>query len=322
MTTTHRATLVAVLTILAVACHAATAVASPLSDKVQQAAIAKSRIAALDQRLHSAAARYSAAAARMSKADGAVASNARKLDDLLGSVDQLQSHLDVRAAFMYRTGALGFLEVLMGSRTFSEFSSRWDLLVQLSSDDAVTIGRLKAVRSQALAEGRTLIARQADSARELRILSASRAAIQAQLAQRRALLASVQGDIRSLESAQARRDAAAAASAVAKPPSDPYSGATASGGWSSGMASWYGPGFYGSHMADGETLKPDSMIVAHKTLRFGTLIEFMFKGHRAVAKVADRGPFVAGREFDLGPGTARVLHFDGVARVRYRIIGR
>ena len=109
---------------------------------------------------------------------------------------------------------------------------------------------------------------------------------------------------------------------AARAPGNPYTGVTGSGGWSTAVASWYGPGFYGQHMADGEVLRPDSMIVAHKTMPFGTLIEFSFRGHRAVAKVADRGPYVAGREFDLGPGTARVLHFDGVARVRYRIIGR
>ena len=62
------------------------------------------------------------------------------------------------------------------------------------------------------------------------------------------------------------------------------------------------------------------MIVAHKTLRFGTLIEFEYKGRRAVARVADRGPHTAGRTFDLGPGVVRVLDFSGVHEVRYRII--
>ena len=322
MTRTHRATFVALLTVLAVLSYAAVAVASPLSDKLQQAQIAKAKIDALDRQLQAAAGRYNAARARMSRADAAVASNSRKLDALLGQVDGLQSRLDVRAAYMYRTGPLGFLEVLVGSSTFQEFSANWDLLTALGADDAATIGRLKAVRAQALSEGESMLRRQSDAAKELRVLEVSRAAIQTQLAQREALLSSTRSDIKSLESDQARRAAASVAAVVARAPGNPYTGVTGSGGWSTAVASWYGPGFYGRHMADGEVLRPDSMIVAHKTLRFGTLIEFMFRGHRAVAKVADRGPYVAGREFDLGPGTARVLHFDGVARVRYRIIGR
>ena len=84
----------------------------------------------------------------------------------------------------------------------------------------------------------------------------------------------------------------------------------------------YGSSDIGSGMANGGTVQADSMIVAHKTLPFGTLIEFEYNGHAGVASVQDRGPYSGGREFDLGPGLARVLGFDGVGMVRYRIIGR
>ena len=64
------------------------------------------------------------------------------------------------------------------------------------------------------------------------------------------------------------------------------------------------------------------MMVAHKTLPFHTLIEFMYNGKRCVASVEDRGPFTPGREFDLGPGVVRALGFNGVHPIQYRIIGR
>jgi rare lipoprotein A (peptidoglycan hydrolase) len=64
------------------------------------------------------------------------------------------------------------------------------------------------------------------------------------------------------------------------------------------------------------------MMVAHKTLPFGTMVEFSYKGRRAVAVVADRGPYTKGREWDLGPGVVRVLNFNGVHKVRYRVLGR
>jgi rare lipoprotein A (peptidoglycan hydrolase) len=73
-------------------------------------------------------------------------------------------------------------------------------------------------------------------------------------------------------------------------------------------------------MAGGGTLQPDSMVVAHRSLPFGTRIEFSYKGRTCVAVVQDRGPFVGGRTFDLGPGTAKALGFGGVGTVDYRIL--
>lgn len=93
-------------------------------------------------------------------------------------------------------------------------------------------------------------------------------------------------------------------------------------GWSTARASWYGPGFYGRRTASGAVYTQTMMNVAHKSLPFGTRIEFEFNGRRCIAVVNDRGPFVAGRTFDLGAGTAKALGFGGVHMVRYRILGR
>ncbi len=98
--------------------------------------------------------------------------------------------------------------------------------------------------------------------------------------------------------------------------------ATDTSGWQSAKASWYGPGFYGRNTASGAVLTKDMMNVAHRTLPFGTRIQFEYNGRTATAVVNDRGPHVAGRVFDLGPGTAGALGFSGVGTVRYRILGR
>jgi rare lipoprotein A (peptidoglycan hydrolase) len=97
---------------------------------------------------------------------------------------------------------------------------------------------------------------------------------------------------------------------------------SSSSGWNTAKVSWYGPGFYGNTMAGGGTLQPTSMVVAHRTLPFGTQIQFQYNGKSCTATVRDRGPHVAGREFDLGPGTAKALGFGGVGTVKYRIVGR
>ena len=98
--------------------------------------------------------------------------------------------------------------------------------------------------------------------------------------------------------------------------------ASSGSGWQTARVSWYGPGFYGNTMAGGGTLTPDSMVVAHRSLAFGTRIQFEYNGRTCTAVVQDRGPYVGGRTFDLGPGTARALGFGGVGTVRYRILGR
>ena len=102
----------------------------------------------------------------------------------------------------------------------------------------------------------------------------------------------------------------------------PAQTAAAAGGWKSARASWYGPGFYGRRTASGAVYTQTMLNVAHKSLPFGTRIEFEYNGRRVVAVVNDRGPFVAGRTFDLGAGTAKALGFGGVHTVRYRILGR
>ena len=76
-------------------------------------------------------------------------------------------------------------------------------------------------------------------------------------------------------------------------------------------ASWYGPGLYGNRTACGQTLGAGTMGVAHKSLPCGAKVTFK-KGEREVTvRVIDRGPFVAGREYDLTAAAAQKLSFGG-----------
>jgi rare lipoprotein A len=80
-------------------------------------------------------------------------------------------------------------------------------------------------------------------------------------------------------------------------------------------ASWYGPGLYGNHLACGGRLSDVVRGVAHKSLPCGTRVTLR-KGDRIVrAHVVDRGPFVAGREFDLTPAVKRALGFGSTGSV-------
>jgi rare lipoprotein A (peptidoglycan hydrolase) len=61
-------------------------------------------------------------------------------------------------------------------------------------------------------------------------------------------------------------------------------------------------------------------IVAHKKLPFGTLIRIRYrrwgKWYYQLMIVLDRGPYVAGRQFDASFGLAGRLHFSGVGHIQ------
>ena len=73
--------------------------------------------------------------------------------------------------------------------------------------------------------------------------------------------------------------------------------------------SWYGPGFYGHGTACGYTLTENLMGVAHRTLPCGTMVTFRNprNGRVITVPVVDRGPYVAGRIWDLTGGACSAL---------------
>lgn len=76
-------------------------------------------------------------------------------------------------------------------------------------------------------------------------------------------------------------------------------------------ASWYGSES-GSRTATGLHFDGSQMIVAHKTLPFGTKVRFTYRGRSIVVPVADRGPYIRGRAYDLSAAAARHLGTKGM----------
>jgi rare lipoprotein A len=74
-------------------------------------------------------------------------------------------------------------------------------------------------------------------------------------------------------------------------------------------ASYYGPGLYGSQLACGGTLEPGQLGVANKTLPCGSRVTLRYHGRSVTVPVIDRGPYVAGREYDLTEATKSRLEF-------------
>jgi hypothetical protein len=77
-------------------------------------------------------------------------------------------------------------------------------------------------------------------------------------------------------------------------------------------ASYYGPGLYGGALACGGTLQPGTLGVANKTLPCGAKVKLRYGGRTITVPVVDRGPYVAGRDFDLTTATKEKLGFPDV----------
>jgi rare lipoprotein A len=84
------------------------------------------------------------------------------------------------------------------------------------------------------------------------------------------------------------------------------------------VASWYGPGLYGNRTSNGTILTPRTWGIAHKSIRLGTRLHICYRSRCTYVRVIDRGPFVAGRDFDLTAAVARHLGFSGVQKIRWR----
>jgi rare lipoprotein A len=76
---------------------------------------------------------------------------------------------------------------------------------------------------------------------------------------------------------------------------------------------------WGRDTACGETLRPKTLGVAHKSLPCGTTVKFVYRGRALITRVIDRGPYVSGRAWDLTQAASEALGFEGVGQVRYAI---
>jgi rare lipoprotein A len=90
---------------------------------------------------------------------------------------------------------------------------------------------------------------------------------------------------------------------------------------STGVASYYGPGFAGKKTASGERFNPGGLTAAHRSLPFGTRLKLtnLANGVSVIVRVNDRGPFVHGRVLDVSHGAARVLGMTGSGTARLQI---
>jgi rare lipoprotein A len=88
-----------------------------------------------------------------------------------------------------------------------------------------------------------------------------------------------------------------------------------------GVASWYGPNFYGQRTANGEIYNAGDLTAAHRTLPMPVNVRVtnLDNGKSMVLRVNDRGPYAKGRIIDVSEQAAKLLGFYGVGTARVRV---
>ena len=197
-----RAGVVAVLTTLLVA---APAQADPIGSKRVQADAVMGQIQLLDASVGLAVEEYNAARIRLDEIRVEQRRNQRHLAIAKASYARAQRALEKRLHALYTSGSATGLEIILGAASLSDLLSRLDTVDRVSSQDARVVHDIRGFRVEV--KRREAELRKAATEQEAVVsdLAAKRREIEAQLAERRQLLATIQTEIARLEEEERRR---------------------------------------------------------------------------------------------------------------------
>ena len=109
---------------------------------------------------------------------------------------------------------------------------------------------------------------------------------------------------------------------IAPPPATPTPNAPTPGIYvEEGIASWYGVPFHGRRAANGEIFDMNTLVAAHRTLPFGSIVRVtnLNNDRQVEVRVIDRGPFVKDRVLDVARAAAIALDMLGTGTAPVRI---
>jgi rare lipoprotein A (peptidoglycan hydrolase) len=324
---------------------------SSASDAQRQAAEAKAKLDAMQAQMAKGMSAYESADDDLSATRSQIAADTKRLAAVRASLAAGQRALTTQATFMYRTNGTGFVDVLLGSASFEQFTSRLSVLTAIAEDDAELVERLKHDREEAAAVLGRLKTRAAKQTQLVRKINAQRNGLQSSIDEQEALIGSLSSQAAALLAAQEKaaksqsRGSGAVQVSAGKPEPMPSSGSVdltkatiegKSGSWwvmsgqpteyrssgvkFSGKATLYSVAENGTGTASGRKLNDNELTCAHRTLAFGTRIAVKRGSSRIIVVVTDRGPYTAGRVIDLTKRGARLLGVDGVGSVECEVV--
>ena len=195
--------------------NTAPAQAITAAEKKAEVQTAKANLDSMTAQLEQTVAEYNAAQDAYNDAVAKVNECQEKIDAATERISTLQTRLGTRAKSMYREGATSYIDVLMGSNSFDDFSSTYDMLEQLNAQDAELVTQAQAVKAELDAAKVELDDNKALAAAELESQATLKASIERQEAAYQAEYNSLSAEYQELVAAEQQADAERAAAAAA-----------------------------------------------------------------------------------------------------------
>lgn len=143
------------------------ALAVTAAQKQAEVRAVKAQLDAIYEEVYAAGSKYHQAMDAYQDATAKVDECQATIVEMTDKIGTLQEHLDARAASMYRTGSMSYLDVLLGVHSFDDFATVWDTLNSLNAGDADLVASTKIAKSTLEAAQGELIAQQAQAEHQL-----------------------------------------------------------------------------------------------------------------------------------------------------------
>ena len=205
---------VLIATFIASACPglASASVSTPsIRRKQAEASQAQSKLADLSDAFEARVEDYNAVTEALDQTRQEIEANEADLQRASAALDAANAQLGDRADSIYRSGSPSVLELFLGTRSVPDFLARLDFMSAIGSSDADLVTAVRQARYEVQKTSDTLAARQADQIKLRAKADDRRQAVADALAQQKAYLASIRGDIARLMRAEEARQAQLAA---------------------------------------------------------------------------------------------------------------
>jgi len=332
-------------------CDAAQATGDPIDDQKRRISTTEQNLNVLSARLAELLARFEDLNLERDTAAGNLGVSRVKIDRVDRRLQQAKARLNHRARRAYMLGVGQHADMVMSVGEPRKLFALSKFVGTSINEDLGVIHELstslEASRSAASAAKTKTELLQGST----EMLEQSRAKIQKTISSQQQSLASASAELSRLQEERRRREAAAKRR-VSIAPAGPvaaarsrrqaeldvklkallswYAPATGAAGFTlprlrptgivtSGLASWYGPGFHGRRTSSGATYDQNQLTAASLVLPFGTIVKVTYKDRSAVVVITDRGPYVAPRVIDLSAATAQALGL-GLGQVTMEIM--
>lgn len=122
------------------------------ADKQAEADAALEQLNAMQINLNKASDDYFTALEEQEQAQARMDEAQARIDTISVEIATVQGKLGTRATNMYRSGQTTILDLFLGSNSFEEFATAWDMLNRMNQEDAEMVQEAKDLRTQVEAE--------------------------------------------------------------------------------------------------------------------------------------------------------------------------